>query len=129
MFCVRFGKWTPFLLFQVRLHRIRGRTLRTETLDRSDARNVKRSAYGSGSGRRFCFFKFNYTGYETSRLKIKLLKALQYRIKKGTHSVCEFLFQFNCSRKIPYMVFLLIDFHASNNLFYIENMGNTSFLL
>ena len=31
------------LLFRVRLHRIRGRTLRTETLDRSCARNVKRS--------------------------------------------------------------------------------------
>ena len=29
----------------------------------------------------------------------------------------------------PYMVFLLIDFHACNNLFNIENMRNPSFLL
>ena len=39
---------------------IRGRTLRTETLDRDDVRNVKRSAYVSGSGRQSCEPEFNF---------------------------------------------------------------------
>ena len=39
-FCGRFGKRTPFLRLRAQLHRIRGRTLRTESLDRSNARDL-----------------------------------------------------------------------------------------
>ena len=39
-FCGRFGKRTPFLRLRTQLHRIRGRTLRTESLDRSNARDL-----------------------------------------------------------------------------------------
>ena len=39
-FCGRFGKRTPFLRLRVQLHRIRGRTLRTESLDRSNAKDL-----------------------------------------------------------------------------------------
>ena len=41
--------------------------LRNRSLDRNDGRNVKRSAYVSGSGRDFCDGELNYTGCETSR--------------------------------------------------------------
>ena len=61
--------------------------------------------------------------------KNQTFKSFAISNKKRNSQCCEFLFQFNWSRKIPYMVFLLIDFHASNDLFYIENMGNPSFLL
>ena len=39
-FCGRFRKRTPFLRLRAQLHRIRGRTLRTESLDRSNARDL-----------------------------------------------------------------------------------------
>ena len=38
--CGCFGKRTPFLRLRTQLHRIRGRTLRTESLDRSNARDL-----------------------------------------------------------------------------------------
>ena len=38
--CGRFGKRTPFLRLRTQLHRIRGRTLRTESLDRSNASDL-----------------------------------------------------------------------------------------
>ena len=41
--------------------------VRNRPLDRNDGRNVKRSAYVSGSGRDFCDGELNYTGCETSR--------------------------------------------------------------
>ena len=40
-FCGRFGKRTPFLRLRAQLHRIRGRTLRTESLDRINARDLE----------------------------------------------------------------------------------------
>ena len=40
--CGYLSKWTSFLLFRVRMLRIRGRTLRTEPLDRSNARDSER---------------------------------------------------------------------------------------
>ena len=40
--CGRFGKRTPFLRWRAQLHRIRGRTLRTESLDRSNAKDSER---------------------------------------------------------------------------------------
>ena len=39
-FCGRLRKRTPFLRLRTQLHRIRGRTLRTESLDRSNARDL-----------------------------------------------------------------------------------------
>ena len=46
--------------------------LRNRTLDRNDGRNVKRSAYVSGSGRDFCDGELNYTGCEQSHPTTKL---------------------------------------------------------
>ena len=39
-FCGRFGKRTPFLRLRAQLHRIRERTFRTESLDRSNASDL-----------------------------------------------------------------------------------------
>ena len=52
------------LLFRTQLHRIRGRTLRNETLDRNAGRNVQRSADVSGNARHFCDCELNYTECE-----------------------------------------------------------------
>ena len=46
---------------------IREKAVRNESLDRNAGRNVKRSADVSGSGRRFCFFEFEYLGFETKK--------------------------------------------------------------
>ena len=39
--CGYYGKWTSFLLFRVRMLRIRGRTLRDESLETNTARDLK----------------------------------------------------------------------------------------
>ena len=128
-FSVRFGKWTSVLWARVQLQRIRDIASGNGSLDRNIESGWNSRADISGNARHFCDGEFNYKGYETSRLKIILLKAWQYLRKRELTVFVSSLFQLNCSRKIPYMVFLLIDFHASNNLFYIENVGNPSFLL
>ena len=63
--------------------------VRTETLDRNDGKNVKRSAYISGSGRQSCEPEFNFgiqaisamasstTGYDEKRPEMAH-KSLQY---------------------------------------------------
>ena len=120
-----FGKWTPFLLLRVQLDRIRGKALRNGPLENPSQCEGFGCRHCSSHNNPFCKIIQN-SDLAVLAFSIKSLAASH---KKGTHNVCEFLFQFNWSRKIPYMVFLLIDFHASNDLFYIENMGNPSFLL
>ena len=62
--------------------------LRNRPLDRNDGRNVKRSAYVSGSGRDFCDGELNFT--KTTRtasrfsIYIGLLDVLESRVMKIT---------------------------------------------
>ena len=69
--------------------RIREKALRNESLDRNDGRNVQRSAYVSGSGRRFCLFEFNYK--DVSPSSIPKLYSTYFIAQKNPHICGDFV--------------------------------------
>ena len=67
--CGYLSKWTSFLLFRVRMPRMRDIALRNGTLDRNTVNGWNSRADISGNARHFCDGELNYTGYEAERQK------------------------------------------------------------